>query len=273
MARAPFLVALVTLAAACSTDETASRADGGVGTGGAATGASGSGGTSSGGAAANGGGATGGTSAGGTPSGGMGATSGGAAGSGRGGRGASPGAGGATAGGGGATPSGGGATPGGASSAGGSGHDGGQIDSDSGAPKLVDHYVTFYGWPDNDPAGNGIAYPKLHQGASGTGTYADPITFATDPKEWAPGTILYVPYLKRYVIMEDSCAACITDWKSGKYHIDLWLDSDGTNDNQVLACENTLTRAKTPVEMNPPADRPVISTPLFDLGAGKCNPP
>jgi hypothetical protein len=137
----------------------------------------------------------------------------------------------------------------------------------------VDHYVTFYGWPDNDPAGNGIAYPKLHQGASGTGTHADPITFATDPKEYAPGTILYVPYLKRYVIMEDSCAECITDWKSGKYHIDLWLDSDGTRMSQVLACENTLTRESTPVEVDPPADRPVIATPLFDIASGTCNTP
>src|SRR5205814_4928603 len=122
---------------------------------------------------------------------------------------------------------------------GGKGSAGSSPASDAGTPNTIDHLVTFYGWPDNDPAGNGIAYPKIHSGASGTGTYADPITFATDPKEWAPGTILYVPYLKRYVIMEDSCGQCITDWKSGKYHIDVWLDSNGSFDSQVLACENT----------------------------------
>ncbi len=163
---------------------------------------------------------------------------------------------------------------GGASNAG--ANSGGANDSgarDSGAPMLIDQYVTFYGWPDNDPAGNGIAYPGLHKGASGTGTYADPITFATDPKEWKPGTILYLPYLKRYVIMEDSCAECITDWKTGKYHIDIWLESNGSFDSQVLACENTLTREKTSVEVDPPPDRPVDATPLFDTKSGKCNPP
>jgi hypothetical protein len=145
--------------------------------------------------------------------------------------------------------------------------------SDSGAPMLIDHYVTFYGWPDNDPAGNGIAYPKLHQGASGTGTYADPITFATDPTEYKPGTVLYLPYLKRYVIMEDSCAECIQDWKTRKYHIDIWLESNGSFDSEVLACENTLTRSKISVEVDPPPDRPVDATPLFDTKIGKCNPP
>jgi hypothetical protein len=73
--------------------------------------------------------------------------------------------------------------------------------------------------------------------------------------------------------MEDSCAECITDWAKGKYHIDLWLDSTGTFDTQVLDCENTLTRSKTSVEIDPPADLPVDATPLFDTTAGTCNPP
>jgi hypothetical protein len=49
--------------------------------------------------------------------------------------------------------------------------------------------VTLYGWPDNSPPGNAIAYPAdegyptIHNVASGTGTYADPITYATDQAE------------------------------------------------------------------------------------------
>jgi 3D (Asp-Asp-Asp) domain-containing protein len=155
----------------------------------------------------------------------------------------------------------------------GAGATGGSGAPDAGAPQTIDHLVTFYGWPDNSPPGNGIAYPKLHKEASSTRTYADPITFASDPNEWPPGTILYLPYLERYVIMEDSCADCMTDWKNGKRHIDVWLDSDGRLDSQVLACENALTRNKTAVEVMPPADRPVNATPLFDQAAGTCNAP
>src|SRR4051794_23853261 len=38
--------------------------------------------------------------------------------------------------------------------------------------------VTLFGWPDNDPPGDGIAYPQIHDRAGGTGTYDDPVTFA-----------------------------------------------------------------------------------------------
>jgi len=78
--------------------------------------------------------------------------------------------------------------------------------------------VTFYGWADNSPPGNAIAYPAnggqptIHNAAGGTGTYADPITFATAPTEFSPGTRLYVPFIEKYVVMEDSCGQCTTDW-------------------------------------------------------------
>jgi hypothetical protein len=46
-------------------------------------------------------------------------------------------------------------------------------------PRLVtvQQRLTFYGWPDNDPPGNAIAYPHsrfpsaVHDNAGGTGTY------------------------------------------------------------------------------------------------------
>lgn len=66
--------------------------------------------------------------------------------------------------------------------------------------------LTFYGWPDNDPPGNSIAYPGLglssHQGAGGTGTYDDPITVAVITQSnngfWSPGTMMYLPSLQKY---------------------------------------------------------------------------
>jgi len=77
------------------------------------------------------------------------------------------------------------------------------------------YFVTLYGWPDNSPPGGAIAYPGLHSTAGGTGTFSDPITFATDRSEIAPGTKVYYSFLKRYFIMEDDCAQCDQDWNGG----------------------------------------------------------
>ena len=46
---------------------------------------------------------------------------------------------------------------------------------DAGAPRTQAVYMTFYGWPDNSPPGDAIAYaksdgfPTVHNGAGGTG--------------------------------------------------------------------------------------------------------
>ena len=71
--------------------------------------------------------------------------------------------------------------------------------------------VTFYGGPDNDPPGStDIAYPNgRHAIAGGTGSYADPVTLASDPRELPPGTLVYYPRLRKYFVMEDDCEECI----------------------------------------------------------------
>jgi hypothetical protein len=57
------------------------------------------------------------------------------------------------------------------------------------ASTTTNFLVTLYGWPDNSPPGNAIAYPAdggyptIHNAAGGTGTYANPVTFATDQAE------------------------------------------------------------------------------------------
>jgi 3D (Asp-Asp-Asp) domain-containing protein len=137
--------------------------------------------------------------------------------------------------------------------------------------------VTFYGWADNSPPGNAIAYPAnagqptIHNVAGGTGTYADPITFATAPTEFSPGTRLYVPFIEKYVVMEDSCGQCTTDWMSRAHHIDLWMNSNGTETASALMnCEGAWTRTQTNVETNPPATRTVTTAPLFDPATNTC---
>ena len=127
-------------------------------------------------------------------------------------------------------------------------------------------FVTFYGAADNDPPGSTeIAHPNdRHQEAGGTGTYADPLSLAADPRALQVGTRVYYPPLRKYFVMEDDCAQCITDWRSSRRpHIDLWTgDFQGS---ALLACENALTPdGRVAVEVNPPPGRPVDPRPLFN---------
>lgn len=131
--------------------------------------------------------------------------------------------------------------------------------------------ITFYGWPDNSPPGASIAYPVTHKTAAGSGTYADPVTFASTTKEFPKGTKLYVPYLQKYVIMEDNCVDCGRDWKKGISHIDIWLNSNSSFKPQVLACEDKWTRTKQQVIKNPPSNEPVNMVPLFNTSSGICS--
>ena len=51
----------------------------------------------------------------------------------------------------------------------------------SGGTTINNVYVTFYGWWDNSPPGNAIAYPgTLHNVATAGGSFSNPSTFATD---------------------------------------------------------------------------------------------
>lgn len=126
--------------------------------------------------------------------------------------------------------------------------------------------VTFYGWPDNDPPGNAISDPVIHQGAGGRGTSDDPITVAVRQGRFQPGTRMYLPALRKYLIVEDTCASCESD------QIDIWMESDGRFDEQVIACEEAWTPdGPLEVEIDPPQGRPVSTTPFFDKNSGRCN--
>lgn len=148
--------------------------------------------------------------------------------------------------------------------------DSGSAGGDAGTMQSVE--MTFYGWADNSPPGNSIAYPVIHQGAGGTGTYADPITYASYKPELAAGTIVYAPVIEKYLIMEDLCGQCQTDWTSSmKWHIDVWMNSNGTEMSSALInCENQWTQNATTIEINPPPGRTVTTAPLFDPSTNVC---
>ena len=73
------------------------------------------------------------------------------------------------------------------------------------AQEVVSSYVTFYGFDDNDDGDAAhlgsdiISHATIHESASeDLGTYERPGTLATDINFVSPGTIVYVPALKRY---------------------------------------------------------------------------
>ncbi|MFI6326087.1 carbohydrate-binding protein [Nonomuraea sp. NPDC050556] len=145
-------------------------------------------------------------------------------------------------------------------------------------------FLTFYGWWDNTPPGGDISYPRIHDEAGGKGTYADPITFATSSAEAAPGTKIYVPRVKKYFIMEDSCQECGEDWSGegpnggpGLWHFDLWLGGEGGDPMDAIDCEDALTHYNSngtptlePVIVNPGSSEVVDPTPIFNTSTGAC---
>ncbi|KAJ3289797.1 hypothetical protein HK104_007230 [Borealophlyctis nickersoniae] len=159
--------------------------------------------------------------------------------------------------------------------------------------------VSFYGFDDNtNESGDGfggdvIAYPglgpKKHARAKeGTGAFDDPITLASDPDKFAPGTIIYVPYVKKYYIMEDDCTECIEE---SAPHVDLWMGpnspvhllvsqlhgalfphpntfpSPQQTNGAVMCCEDVTGRESTTIIKNAGQSNVILQTqPLLWLG-------
>jgi hypothetical protein len=134
-------------------------------------------------------------------------------------------------------------------------------------PTTVKATITFYGWPDNSPPGNGIAHGIIHKHAGGDGTYCNPTTFATERannKEIPYGIKIYVPFIKQYFIREDLCAASGPRKGSGsngcrKLWFDLWIGGNGKSKaHAVIKCERKLTpNAKVDVILYPKDGEPV----------------
>jgi hypothetical protein len=143
------------------------------------------------------------------------------------------------------------------------------------AAKTISTFVTLYGWVDNSPPGNGISGGRIHSHAGGTGTFADPVTYATAVAEQPYGTRIYVPYMKKYFIHEDECVECDHDWSNGhKYRTDLWAGGDKNSlknpeKSALLNCEDSLTR-HTQIIVNPAANLPVDATPIFNAKSRVC---
>jgi hypothetical protein len=151
-------------------------------------------------------------------------------------------------------------------------------------------YTTGYGWPDNTPPGGAISNPVIHSTAGGTGTYADPITLAVghsitgsvDTLDIPAGTIFYIPNVRRYFIVEDTCGDGSTP-QTGPCHVgfpsdttvwvDMWVGGQSGNTTAVDNCESFLTDSNGDAHLiieNPASNYIVVPGPLFGTN-GTCS--
>lgn len=155
----------------------------------------------------------------------------------------------------------------------------------AGSAHVIQAYTTAYSWFDNTPAGSSsISNPVLHQTAGGTGTYADPITVAVghsitggrDVLDWPAGTRFYIPNLRRYFIVEDTCGdggtpqngPCHTGYPaSASTWLDLWAGGQGGTSSGADKCMNAVTRVTT-VVVDPASTYPVVAGDVY--GAAGC---
>jgi hypothetical protein len=138
--------------------------------------------------------------------------------------------------------------------------------------------VTYYAAYDNDPSGTReIANPTPARPlAGGTGTYANPLTFASPEGkgEYPFGTIIYVPQDKKYYERDDTCGVSWTaeDGCGDVSHVDLYMDDNAApKDSRVTDCED----ARTPdgmatIILNPPANLPVDSSIIWNAQTLSC---
>lgn len=151
-------------------------------------------------------------------------------------------------------------------------------------------YTTAYTWYDNTPAGSAaISHPVLHKTAGGTGTYEDPITIAVghslatgeDVLDFPAGTRIYLPDVRRYFIVEDTCGDG-RDPENGPCHqganahgtnstiwIDMWIGGQSASADAANACARKVTNVKTAV-FNP-ASNYVVAPGAGVIHDGTCD--
>lgn len=156
--------------------------------------------------------------------------------------------------------------------------------------KIVpDTFVTAYTWFDNTPAGSpDISHPVLHQKAGGIGTNEDPVTIAVghslatgeDVLDFPAGTRIYLPDVRRYFIVEDTCGDGPTP-ENGPCHsgaseqgnasiwIDMWIGGEGESASFARSCMLQVTGVHTAV-FNP-VDNYVVASGDGVIHDGQCD--
>jgi hypothetical protein len=127
----------------------------------------------------------------------------------------------------------------------------------------------------------------IHEVAAGTGTYTDPITVAVghsivdgrDILDWPAGTRFYLPTVRRYFIVEDTCgdgprpqdepchAGLPHAADTASTWLDIWIDGRDATLEQATRCAEAVTGVHS-VVVKPPAGYPVEPGPI--LRDGRC---
>lgn len=151
-------------------------------------------------------------------------------------------------------------------------------------------YTTAYTWYDNTPAGSAtISHPVLHKTASGTGTYSDPITIAVghslatgkDVLDFPAGTRIYLPDVRRYFIVEDTCGdgkkpqggpchqGVNADGTNSTIWIDMWIGGQSMSAAGADKCASKVTDVHSAI-FNP-ASNYAVAPGAGVIHDGKCD--
>jgi len=135
-------------------------------------------------------------------------------------------------------------------------------------------YLTGWGYPDNDPRNSDTTYNSGILGhAGGIGTYEDPISMAVgyvgEESDYSYGTMFYVPNLRAYFQVVDTCASCHKG-QNDLVWLDLWHGGQGSRRSSVISCEESHTGNYLVIQ-NPAPNYAVIAGPLYDSRNG-CRP-
>jgi hypothetical protein len=145
---------------------------------------------------------------------------------------------------------------------------------------VFDAFVTGYTYYSNTPPGSAVvSHPVVRRTAGGRGTWADPITLAVghslatgrDVLDYPAGTRFYLPYLKRYFIVEDTCGdgpepekgPCHVNDNGDEPWLDIWLGGEGLGEARTVECAEAITGVRKVIQ-NPRADLPVVTGFICD---------
>lgn len=141
-------------------------------------------------------------------------------------------------------------------------------------------FITGYSYFDNTPPGSvQISHPVRHSMAGGQGTYEDPITVAVgharldgdDVLDWPAGTMFYVPNLRRYLVVEDTCGdgpqpqdgPCHTGYPdTADTWLDVWIGGEGGTERGSEGCMRSFTGVWD-VVVNPTAEFAVDAGDIY----------
>lgn len=150
-----------------------------------------------------------------------------------------------------------------------------EIASPRGSFTITRDWISTYTYQSNGNGNNAdieyandYGYSTVHNLAGGTGTYDDPITFASQKNEFQPGQRIYIPILHRYFLKEDWCSTCYTR-KDDKWQTDLWIGKVSQAQLNSTDPHNAINWwFRTTIIVNPPRGLDVSTSPLKQVRLG-----